>query len=280
MERRLDHHRTGLRRPDVDLGGWQYRPGLPGGVPDREEPVGRQHRLVRRYLLRVRHPGAPPAPGAHDRHHRRTCDASRVHRRRHKAAGGHSPGHLRFRRRAARRRGQHAARRHPCAAGAPARAAGAPAAAAGHRPAARPALRPPRQRSSGGHPAAACSVDGRDHRRHLRRRLDPGGPRGDQRPLRGVHVQRVRATRHAGAVLPARRGGGQAPLPAARAGPHPRGRRGQAAARRRLGVPRLVGAGVHHRRARRRRRRVPTRQPPHGLSDRHAAEQHQSRWAG
>ncbi len=40
------------------------------------------------------------------------------------------------------------------------------------------------------------------------------------------------------------------------------GRRGQAAARRRLGVPRLVGARVHHRRAGRRRRRVPPRRPP------------------
>ncbi len=40
------------------------------------------------------------------------------------------------------------------------------------------------------------------------------------------------------------------------------GRRGQAAARRRLGVPRLVGARVHHRRARRGRRRVPPRHPP------------------
>ena len=122
LERRLDHHRPGLRRRGMGLGGWRYRPGLPGGVPDRKEPVGRQHRLVRRNLLRVRHPGALPAPGAHDRHHRRTRDASRVHRRRHHAAGGHSPGHLRFRRRPARRRGQNAAQRHPGRAGAPARA--------------------------------------------------------------------------------------------------------------------------------------------------------------
>ena len=90
------------------------RPGLPGRVPDREEPVGRQHLRVRRHLRRARHPGALPAPGAHVRHRRRAAHAGRVHRRRHRPARGHPPGHLRLRRDPARGRGQHAARRQSC----------------------------------------------------------------------------------------------------------------------------------------------------------------------
>ena len=105
---------------------------------------------------------------------------------------------------------------------------------------------------------------GGDRRRDLRRRLHPGGARRHHRPVHRLHVQRVRAARHARAVLPAGRGGGPDPLPAAGPGGDPRGRRGQAAARRRMEASRLVRARVHRRGALRRRRRFRPRQPQPG----------------
>ena len=250
LERRLDRCRTGLRRAGVGLGGQRGRPGLPGRLPDREEPLGRQHLPVRRHLLRAGDPGALPAPRAHVRHHRRAAHAGRVHRRGHRPARRYPPGDLRLRRDPARGRGQHAPRRQPCRAPGAARAARPAAGAAGRRPAARPAVPGQGRRPPDRHPAAGGARGGRDRRRDLRRRFHPGGARRHHRPVHRLHVQRVRPARHARAVLPAGRGGGPDPLPAAGPGGDPRGRRGQAAARRRMGAARLVRARVHRRGAR------------------------------
>ncbi len=256
MDRGLAGHRAGLRRPAVGLGGRGHRPGLPGRVPDREEPVAGQRVRVRGDLRRVRDPGPLPAPRADARHHRRPDHAGRVHRGGRHPAGGLPPGHLPVRGGAAVRRGPDAARRaarparaQPCAAG---RAPGP----AGHRAPARPAVRRPGWRPPAGYPAAGDAGRGRGHRPDLRRRLHPGGPGRHHRHVRGLHVQRVRRAGHAGAVLPARRGGVPVPLPAARTGDHPGRRRGQAADRRPLRGPRLGLARLHRRRPGRRRHPV------------------------
>ena len=55
----------------------------------------------------------------------------------------------------------------------------------------------------------------RGHRPGVRARLHPGGLRRHQGPVRGVHVQRLRRPRPAGALLPAGRLGGPVRLPQA-----------------------------------------------------------------
>ena len=256
MDRGVAGDRARLRRAAVGLGGREHRPGLPGRVPDREEPVAGQRVRIRGYLRRVRDPRPVPAPRADVRHHRGADHAGCVHRGGRHPAGGVPPGHLRVRRGAAVRRGQDGARRAARPArGQPGTAGPAPDPAR-HRAPARPAVRGPGRRPRAGHAAAGGADRGRGHRPDLRRRLDPGHPGRHHRHLRGLHVQRVRPAGDARAVLPAGRGGGPVPLPAARAGDHPDRGRGQAADRRPLRGPGLGLARLHRCRPGRRRHPV------------------------
>ena len=247
----------GLRRPAVVVAGRRDRRGVSGRLSDREEPVGRQHPRLRVHLLGAADPAPLPAARPHARDPRRPGHARRVHRRRSRAPGELPPGHLRLRRPAALRRDQDAARREPPPAPAQHRPARPAADPAGHGPAARPAFPGQGGRPGAGHPAAAGPDHDRDNRRDLRRGLDTRDPGRQHRHVRGLHLERVRAAGHAGAVLPAGRGHRPGPLPAAGAGRHPGRRGGEDAARRPLRVSRLGVAGVHRGRPGRHRRDVP-----------------------
>ena len=70
-------------------------------------------------------------------------------------------------------------------------------------------------RQDHGHAPARGPGGHRGHRPGVRARLHPGGLRRHQGPVRGVHVQRLRRPRPAGALLPAGRLGGPVRLPQA-----------------------------------------------------------------
>ena len=87
--------------------------------------------------------------------------------------------------------------------------------AAGHRALRRRTAPHPGERPGHGHAPARGAGGHRGNRRGVRARLDPGRVRRDQGPVRGVHVQRLRRPRPAGAVLPAGGFGGPVRLPQA-----------------------------------------------------------------
>ena len=259
------------------------RPGLPGGLPDREEPVGRQHLPVRRHLLRVRDPGALPAPGAHVRHHRRAAHAGRVHRRRHRACSRPST-------RSSTSSAPSCSWPRPtcCAATAMPRRGNRACCASLRRvlpvtdPAARPAVRECRD---GGRLLATpllvalVVVETTD----VIFAVDsiPAILAVTTDPFI-VYTSNVFALLGMRALYFLLAGAQAGSATCGPAWPSSSRRRGQAAARRRMGVSRLVSARVHHRRAVRRRRRLRPRQPETGqetgqgqgrgqVSGRHAA---------
>ena len=84
-----------------------------------------------------------------------------------------------------------------------------------HRPVPGQALLRARGRPPQGDPPDAGAGGRRGHRRHLRRRLDPGGLRRHPQPLHRLHLEHLRHPRPARALLPARRADAQVPLPQA-----------------------------------------------------------------
>ena len=184
------------------------------GVPARKSPQrGQRLRVraaVRLHADTARTAEADPVP----RRGRRARAPRRVHRGRRRAHRERQLDLLRVRRHGAAGRGAHVPGRRGRVGRQPRRARPAPGAAR-HRALRRRTAPHPGERPGHGHPPARGAGGHRGNRRGVRARLDPGCVRRDQGPVRGVHVQRLRRPRPAGAVLPAGGFGGPVRLPQA-----------------------------------------------------------------
>ena len=213
-ERLVVRRRAGVRRGPVAVARPRHRRPVPGRLPARTSPQ-RGQRLRVRAAVRLdadtgRTAEADPVP----RRGRRARAPRRVHRGRRRAHRERQLDLLRIRRDGAAGRGAHVPGRRGRIGRQLRRARPAPG-AAGHRALRREPALHPGERAGHGHAAARGAGGHRGNRRGVRARLDTGRVRRDQGPVRGVHLQRLRRPRPAGAVFPAGGFGGPVCLPQA-----------------------------------------------------------------
>ncbi|CAA9344983.1 MAG: Integral membrane protein TerC, partial [uncultured Gemmatimonadaceae bacterium] len=224
VERGVGVARRAVRRRRLLPHGPAGRAGVRRRLPGRGSALGRQPVRLHPAVLVLQGSGAAAAPRAvlgHPgrAHHARADDRGR--RRAHRAV---PLDRLRVRRLPGVHRGAHgvpARRAHRPGAQPGAAARAAPGARDLHLPRAEVLRARARRRGRGRaalrHAALRGAAPRRDHRRGVRRGLDPGDLRRHARPVPRVHVERVRDPRAPVAVLPARGHHHEVPLPAVRA---------------------------------------------------------------
>ena len=207
----MDRDRPVVHLRVPGLAGRRGGGGVPGRLPDREEPVDRQRVRVGADPQLLRRAPGVPTPRPLLGHLRRAGAPGRLHLRRGRPAQPVLLADLRVRRLPARHRGAVAV---PRRRGGPSGEQPRPQARAPRHPVDRGVRRPapvhPPRRCAAGDPPVRRADRGGDQRRRLRRRLHPRDPGRDPQRVRGVHLERLRHPRPAGPLLPV--GGPQGPL--------------------------------------------------------------------